>query len=720
MKKIYYILLVCLIIVFPTIIKAEECDIDKISIISMEQIDIVGNTEVNSEPIYQDKNIKLDLKMYHVGDSISYSLDVKNDSNEDYMIDDDTFKTDSDYIEYSLLTNDNSNVVKSKSAKHLTLVITYKKEIDDNLFQNNKFNALNSLTLSMNTKEEEKKLDIITTDNIKKSIDPVKTSNEVTNPLTNSVSLKIIIVSLLTVSIIIILILINKKKYNKYLIVLFIILMPVVYAVCKCDIEVEANIEIEKLPKLFDTVVSMSKEENSCISEYTGEVTDEVGKTVTATNVYFNRCRYKRNIVFGGFCWQMIRTTETGGIKMIYNGEVDSNGQCDNNRGRQKGLIGSYSSETNLTTEYLYGDSYTYDLELGKFTLVDTFTGTWSDDNYQKLLGKYTCLSSDNTCNSIYYVNGYKTDSLAYTNQYNIGETYHTHIGISPYNSSYYYIGSGNYMTNDVYKRRIRNSNLDNHKYANDFTYDVNSGKYTLDGDIVTINTWSSEYSSANSHRYTCFNSSGVCDKLAYIYTANIEADYLLLTDGMDVKDLLDATLNNNGFDSSIKGEIDAWFKHNLLDYSPKIENTVFCNNREVANYNGWNTRDEFGINKIITFENESLPSDLKCSDINDQLSISNDKAKLKYPIALFSIQEMVNLGTNSSDDNLRMTGYAYWTLSPGTFSGSHLYMRRIGLGGSFNVISTVEPFHVRPAISIKNALFTEGDGSTTNPWVIK
>ena len=114
MKKIYYLLLICLIIVFPIFVSAEECDINKITIISMEQIDIVGDTEVKSDPIYQDRSIKLNLKMYQVGDSISYNLVVKNDSNQDYMIDEDAFKTDSNYIEYSLLTNDNINVIKSK------------------------------------------------------------------------------------------------------------------------------------------------------------------------------------------------------------------------------------------------------------------------------------------------------------------------------------------------------------------------------------------------------------------------------------------------------------------------------------------------------------------------------------------------------------------------------------------------------------------------------
>ena len=39
------------------------------------------------------------------------------------------------------------------------------------------------------------------------------------------------------------------------------------------------------------------------------------------------------HVIFGGFCWEMVRTTKTGGIKMIYDGtpvEVDGKQTCSN------------------------------------------------------------------------------------------------------------------------------------------------------------------------------------------------------------------------------------------------------------------------------------------------------------------------------------------------------------------------------------------------------
>ena len=152
---------------------------------------------------------------------------------------------------------------------------------------------------------------------------------------------------ILLTSIVILYILIKRRnKYTKYLLILLsMILIPTVYAICKCDKEVESTIEIEKKKILYDTVVGLSNEENTCITKYEGKVTDELNKTVDATNVYFNKCTDKRNIIFGGFCWQMLRTNDTKGIRMIYNGEpVD--GKCLSNREDHKGIV---AKNTNYT-----------------------------------------------------------------------------------------------------------------------------------------------------------------------------------------------------------------------------------------------------------------------------------------------------------------------------------------------------------------------------------
>ena len=47
--------------------------------------------------------------------------------------------------------------------------------------------------------------------------------------------------------------------------------------------------------------------------------------------VYYYRGDVDNNHVkFAGFCWRAVRTTSTGGVKLIYDGEPDENGNCDN------------------------------------------------------------------------------------------------------------------------------------------------------------------------------------------------------------------------------------------------------------------------------------------------------------------------------------------------------------------------------------------------------
>ena len=72
----------------------------------------------------------------------------------------------------------------------------------------------------------------------------------------------------------------------------------------------------------------------------------------------------------------MIRTTDTGGVKMIYNGEAVG-GKCLNTRGKHVGY--DSASTIYLSSTYAYGNDYTYDAENHLFTLSgETESGTIS------------------------------------------------------------------------------------------------------------------------------------------------------------------------------------------------------------------------------------------------------------------------------------------------------------------------------------------------------
>lgn len=47
---------------------------------------------------------------------------------------------------------------------------------------------------------------------------------------------------------------------------------------------------------------------------------------------YYRGAVDNNNVIFANFCWKIVRTTETGGIKIVYNG-APSGGQCTNTTG---------------------------------------------------------------------------------------------------------------------------------------------------------------------------------------------------------------------------------------------------------------------------------------------------------------------------------------------------------------------------------------------------
>ena len=158
--------------------------------------------------------------------------------------------------------------------------------------------------------------------------------------------------------------------------------------------------------------------------------------------VYYYRGAVDNNhVLFANFCWRIVRTTETGGVKLIYDGKP-SNGQCNNTK--EATTIGNIQFNTNYNSPayvgYMYNTAYTasskdittlsgnivfgndatYDASTKKYTLKDTKTLTnpsnWNTE-YSNYTDKYhyTCFSSGTTCQSVYYIHAiYSEDKHAY------------------------------------------------------------------------------------------------------------------------------------------------------------------------------------------------------------------------------------------------------------------------------------------------------------------
>lgn len=144
---------------------------------------------------------------------------------------------------------------------------------------------------------------------------------------------------------------------------------------------------------------------------------------------YFRGGVENNNVKFGDFCWKIVRTTETGGTKLIYNGSPDTDGHCTamnedtyiNNR-----LIFFHERYSLSFSGYMVGKGYKNEVadfdsthiyskdikyENGKYSLVDykALTDVNDINSYH-----FTCFSNSTECKAVNYVHSFVNNKLYY------------------------------------------------------------------------------------------------------------------------------------------------------------------------------------------------------------------------------------------------------------------------------------------------------------------
>ena len=490
-----------------------------------------------------------------------------------------------------------------------------------------------------------------------------------------------------------------------------------------------------------------------------------------------NQIQEKRNVIFGNFCWQTFRTTDTGGVKMIYNG-VPTNGQCNatgaaatigsskyNNTDTLAGLgymynrtkthnFKTYYSERVLNSSSLSTTNYySTDVEYNtKYRLVNQFLVNSSDD-YPNLVNHYTynTNASERSLTYVFYIvkvvgnTGYyityengqtaSNTSISYTygdNYTDNGNGTYTITNPTTIPVGDYYDHSSEFRNKYVCKNATNNTCNDVwyvtsasttsfsyekinelYKYANSFTYE--NGVYTLNDD--SFNTWdivNNNYNLRN-HHYTCFNETGVCDTVNYIFTLRDGAiSYYQLSNGASIEDVVNDILyaeDVNRINSTLKSTIDSWYANNLIDYTDYIEDTIYCNSRELETNSGFNPNNG-NLNSWVGFNHSLL-----CNVETDKFSVNNPKAKLTYPVGAITYRE-VSLNNNY----ISGIGVYSWTMSPGYYYRNGAAAYTVGpTGSTTNLYSVGETgIYVRPVVSLKpKTRYASGDGSKNNPYII-
>ncbi len=433
-----------------------------------------------------------------------------------------------------------------------------------------------------------------------------------------------------------------------------------------------------------------------------------------------------------------------------------------------KNMTGSETmlSSGMLGTSYWYADSATWGSPTAnKYNLNSPYKISSSSD-YPNLVGKYTFRNTSSTytnttvqyiaaVNSLFYyyiqMNDTGNHTLAdFNHTYTYGNSY-TDNGNGTYTinnpstiqrkdwyTGYSNVGANKYVCKNAvnntcselwYTTSTSNTSMSYRiislfKYSKGFNWD--GSKYILDNNTaVSFSdiTDSTNKASLNNAHYTCWNLSGECTTISYIYEAPSSVLYYIdIPNGKSIENVKNEMLYNddvNTTNSIVKTAVEAWFKEYLLDYSDYLEDTIFCDDRSQSNSstNGWNPNGgDLSINM-----NFNGSSDLSCPNTNDRFSTINNKAKLEYKVGLMSYPEMNLLG----DSSARNTGQYYFLISPHYFSQNLASNRFILSNGDMSphiedggVILGSKG--VRPAISLAPGTgYASGTGTMADPYIV-
>ena len=236
--------------------------------------------------------------------------------------------------------------------------------------------------------------------------------------------------------------------------------------------------------------------------------------TDSGSPVYYYRGNVDNHVLFANFCWRIVRTTGTGGVKLIYNG-VPTDGQC-NNKGANATIGESQFSSSGSPADagYMYGTRYiavsktmsslsgsiifgndiTY--ANGTYILTDTYTLTdasnWSSE-YSTIASKYhyTCFTSSDTCTRVNYIH-YTTSSYSYYFQLSDGKNHLDILKEMLDNSTNTYNSEIKTFIDTWYQNNMTSytSQLEDTVFCNDRSYDVSKSG------------WDKDYSNSDNYLY--------------------------------------------------------------------------------------------------------------------------------------------------------------------------------------------------------------------------
>lgn len=420
-KKIFKLLLLLFI---PLFVNAEGCSINSISIIGVEPQEDSNYSSISKSIMIEDNTIHLDINMFNVGDRLSYKITLKNDSLEDYSINNLHINSESEYLSYQYVPEDHSNIIKAQSSKVVLLTVEYENEIPKELFESG--NYVDSQEVKITVSNEV-------------PFSEESSFSSIINPITGNVFY--VIIFLFIICSLMFSLCKAKKNTNIHFLLIMVMLIPIgVKAFCDYEIEINSNVNIIIPRNLYDVVTDgaimdniNSEFVNNDIPgiDFTKSASDENGKGIYIKSdtseddypIYYYRGDVSNNnIIFADKCWKIVRTTDTGGTKLIYNGEqkIDYNHYPFKQNNYQ---------DVESNTDSVYKNPFIYDMNTNEWVSIITdyndsaFEFSIKESGSYKL--KFHFKSGSSTGGSAnYYLDGEKIESISFGGGYEVDKEY--------------------------------------------------------------------------------------------------------------------------------------------------------------------------------------------------------------------------------------------------------------------------------------------------------
>ena len=373
--------------------------------------------------------------------------------------------------------------------------------------------------------------------------------------------------------------------------------------------------------------------------------------------IYYYRgsSQSKNSVIFADYCWRIIRTTDTGGVKILYAG-----------------------------------------------------VPTGSGDNRQcPVAGQGVTTSNFNSAGN-------------------------------PWSGLYMY-GSGQYPTATA----VNVTSADTPIFYKGIHY--NNGIYTFDDSITGRLSDIKGRVLSEAYRYVCLETtSGQCTKVGFAYaTENTNGQYWYydMSGVATPQNVLDNTLFANENNSNAKTAVDNWFASNMLDYEDKLEDTIFCVDRDLVsttekpiNFYADSTAVSrkyvaYARNDVsYVYRNDYIKPTLECTKKNDSFTKNETQygnGALDYTVGLITIDEAALAGAYGTASNtstfLDLAGDydRPWTLTPADTVSYPVRIQNNGGGYYEGYPNSWES--INPVVSLKpGTRYSKGTGDVTDPYIVE